>query len=211
MPTITGLQAQGKNRMKVYLDEEYAFSLCAAVAMALHVGEAVDNARVAVLQRRDALETAHARALRYLSYRPRSRAEVRSYLREKGYIPETVTQTLERLAKVGLLDDKEFAHFWIENRETFRPKGAVALRYELRQKGISAEIIDSAVSEIDEETSAMKAGRRTAIRLARTDEQTFRRRLLGFLQRRGFSYDVSCKVTRHLWHEYGGQQETEHG
>jgi len=111
-----------------------------------------------------------------------------------------------RLKQQGYLDDAEFARFWVENRQQFRPKGERALRQELRQKGVDEAIIQSAVADLDAEESAYAAARARALRLAALpdrDPLAFRRKLIEFLARRGFDYEVSQEVVERLARELG--------
>jgi len=212
VPKITRLQAQKKrkDRVNVYLDGEYAFGVQAAVALPLRVGQELDGDAVAALKRRDAFETAHDQALRFLSYRPRSCFEIDRYLQRKGTDPEVIAEVKSRLIRAGLLDDAAFARYWVENREAFRPRGAWGLRYELRQKGIADEVIAEALEGLDPEDSAYRAARGRARSMSHLDHRTFRERIGGFLRRRGFSYGVIRPVVERLWGEIGEPEEDEH-
>lgn len=207
---ITGLEAQRnrRDRVSVFVDGRYAFSLQGILAAELHQGQELTDHDIQDLEQRDAAETAYERALHYLSFRPRSEWEIRRYLQKKRGVDGGSTEdVLARLRRVGLVNDGEFARYWVENRESFRPRGRWALRAELRQKGVPPEAIEASLADLDEEASAMNAARRRARRLARLDEGAFHRRLLGFLQRRGFDYGVSRKVASHLWRELCVQRE----
>jgi len=138
----------------------------------------------------DEVERAYERALNFLSYRPRSEAEVRRRLRKKGVEDEGVEVVVERLTRAGLLNDREFARYWVENRLQFNPRGARALRHELREKGVPASIIADTLADFDEETSARRAAEAGMRRLAHLEPRDFRRRLGAYLARRGFSYAV---------------------
>jgi hypothetical protein len=133
--TVTKLQVQKRrrDRVNVYLDGRYAFSLPEMEAVKLRRGQVLSDADIAQLRHRDELSKAYNLALGYLSYRPRSQAEVQTHLQRKGYHEALVAEVLARLQDAGLVDDVEFAQYWVENRMQFRPKGPVALRYELRQ------------------------------------------------------------------------------
>jgi regulatory protein len=207
---ITALQIQQrrKDRVNVFLDGEYALSLQDILAARLRVGQELDDQQIAALQQRDVVEGVYERVLNYLSFRPRSEAEIRRYLQKKKLDSAGIDDILARLVRTGLVSDHDFAQFWVENREAHHPRGARALRSELRQKGIAGEIIESALGAVDEEASALEAAQRVVRRLEHLDEQTFRRRLLGLLQRRGFGYDISKRVTDRLWKEVTSQQET---
>ena len=85
---------------------------------------------------------AHDRALGFLSFRPRSSSEIRAYLARKGFSEAVIGEVLDRLSQSRLVDDAEFASYWIGNRQRFSPRGRRALLMELRQKGISLDIIE---------------------------------------------------------------------
>ena len=189
---ITALRVQKRNRQRVsvYLDGRFAFGLAAIEAARLRVGQFLSDEEIALLQKRDGVERAAERALNLLSYRPRSRAEVRRRLAQKGYEEETVEEALDRLTRAGLLDDRAFAHYWVENRFQFNPRGVAVLRQELWQKGVDQAIVEEVLAEYDEETAAARAAEAAVRRLRRLDPPTFRRRLSDYLRRRGFPYAV---------------------
>jgi regulatory protein len=109
---------------------------------------------------------------------------------------------VERLTHSGLLDDSEFAAYWLHNRKQFSPRSDRALRSELRQKGIDPEVIDAALNDLPgEEARALAAGRKRLRNVARLDESEFRHRMMGYLGRRGFSYATARTATDALWQE----------
>jgi regulatory protein len=198
--TVTALrfQKRDKNRVNVYLDGQFAFGLAAIEAARLRVGQALGDDDIARLQRQDKVEWAHERALNFLSYRPRSEAEVRRSLHKKGVQEEVVEVVIERLTRTGMLDDREFARYWVENRLQFNPRGARALGHELRQKGVPASIIADALVGFDEEAAARKASEAGARRLAHLEPDAFRRRLGAYLARRGFAYVVIAPLVEEM-------------
>ncbi len=191
--TITALrfQKRNKNRVNVYLDGQFAFGLAVIEVARLRVGQTLNDDDVALLRQQDEVERACERALNFLSYRPRSEAEVRRNLRKKSLDDEVITKVVERLTRAGLLNDREFALYWVENRFQFRPRGARALRYELREKGVSASIIAKVLEDLDEEAAARKVAEARLRQLAHLEPRDFRRKLGAYLARRGFSYAVT--------------------
>jgi len=205
---ITALQPQATNpnRLNVFVDGQFLLGvhITVAVQMGLRVDQELSPAQLEQLRQEEALQQAVERALNFLSYRPRSREEVRRYLRRKDTPPELIDSALERLDHLDLVDDHAFAEFWIESREQFSPKGAQALKNELRTKGVKREVIDELVNAEQDEERALRAGRKKALLLLRQptmDFATFRSRLGSFLQRRGFNYEVSTRTVRALWEE----------
>ncbi|MEZ0396053.1 MAG: RecX family transcriptional regulator [Anaerolineales bacterium] len=209
---ITAIEPQQKNpqRVNIYLDGEFAFGLAKIVAAWLKVGQELDEAGIARLQAEDERETAYQKALHFLSYRPRSSAEVRRNLTRRGLAPALVEATIARLQENGLLDDEQFARLWVENRSAFRPRSQAALKMELRQKGLDEQAIQSALEAEanDEEQLARLAARKQARRYAGLEWPEFRRKLGGFLARRGFSYTVLAPVLSEIWRETHPMAET---
>lgn len=211
MSKVTALKYQQKNRQRVnvYLDGQYAFGLQAPIAAGLRVGQELSPEDIAQLQDRDQAEVAYEKALGFLGYRPRSRAELEAYLARRKASPEVTQAVLARLAAVGLVDDDAFARYWVDNRESFRPRGRRSLRFELRRKGVPEAAVESAMQEIDETESAYRAAQDRAQRLSSLDYAVFRRRLGGFLQRRGFDYEIVKETVDRLWREAHGSGKEE--
>ena len=204
MSKITAIEPQQKNpqRVNVYLDGEFAFGLARITAGWLKVGQELSAEKIAALQAEDENEMAYQKALHFISYRPRSSAEVHQNLTKRGIPEALVEQTVNRLQRAGLVNDQEFARAWVENRNTFQPRSKSALRMELRRKGLSDEIVQSVLDEqVDEEAMAFEAARKYGRRLAGLEWPEFRQKLSGFLARRGFSYTTLSPVISVVWKE----------
>ncbi|HET8840307.1 MAG TPA: RecX family transcriptional regulator [Ktedonobacteraceae bacterium] len=205
---ITSLEQQAKNpdRVNLYLDGKFALGISAELMLklGLHLDQELSPADMQQIESEETRQQAVERAINYLSFRPRSQEEVRRYLRKKETPPEIIDAVLARLNQLDYLDDKAFASFWVENREQFNPRGSRALRNELRLKGVDREIVEETVSDEQDAELALRAARKKAQLLARSpgvDYAKFRSRLGGFLQRRGFSYEVVSRTVRTLWEE----------
>lgn len=209
MATITGIKRQKRNseRVNLYLDGQFAFGLAAITAVSLKVGQTLTPTDIDQLQAVDAVEQAKQAAIRFIEYRPRSNQEVEKKLQEKGYTPEVIAAAITRLQEVGLLDDLAFARYWVEQREAFRPRSRIALSHELRQKGISRQLIDTSVADIDESAAAKRAVEKKVSRWLQLDEAGFRQKMGGFLQRRGFPYDVIRETTASFWEQVAEEQD----
>jgi regulatory protein len=197
---ITALERQKRNieRINVYLDGEYALALPEIEAARLKVGQSLDDHEIAALKGADERERAHQRAVNLLSYRPRSMEEIRRNLSKKGYSEQTIEATLQRLENVGLVDDLEFARYWLEQRRDFKPRGAAMLRHELGQKGISRRIIDQVLTTVDEEELAERAARAWLERKRSLNPKDAKRKLYGYLVRRGFAYSTVRETLKRL-------------
>ena len=204
--TITRLEVQKKNkeRVNVYLDEEYAFGVGMTLALGLSRGEWLSDEAIARLQAEDEQGRAYNRGVRFLAHRPRSVAEMRQYLEKKEFSAAAIDFAVEKLRDRGYLDDEAFARFWVDNRMRFRPRGVYGLRYELRQKGIDDEVIDGALAGIDEEAAAWRAVQPKLAAWRKLERRQFENKMAGFLTRRGFSYDTARIVSKRAWEEIKG-------
>lgn len=140
-------------------------------------------------------------ALRYLSYRPRSEAEIRERLRRRRFPGPAIESALAQLKQLGLVDDAAFARVWVQSREASNPRSRLLLASELRQKGVDPEVIHREIAGIEEEASAYRAARKRALSLAAAQEEAFRHRLGAYLRRRGFSYELARHTVDRMWQE----------
>ena len=195
----------------ISIDGTYAFSLDGGSVIAeslipgLELTEA-DVRRLRVLAEESRLMDA---ALSFLTVRPRSRAEVRRRLlqpRRNRAVPsaEAVDRVLDTLAEKHLLDDREFADYWVEQRERFSPRSSYALAQELRQRGVDRDTTDAVVDAERDSQRALDAARQRLRAITGADYETFRAKLTAFLQRRGFNYSIARETVRALWEETCG-------
>jgi regulatory protein len=198
-------QRRGGQRVNVFVDGRYAFSLQRDLANLVRVGEPLSELQTAELLRDDEQARAFEAALIFLSYRPRSEHEVRERLFKKNVPEPVIDSVIERLKGARLVEDEEFARYWIEQRQAHRPRGARLLRQELRQKGLDSDIVGNALassSEVEDPVdAAYRAGQRKARSLRAVEEHPFREKLGQFLLRRGFDYETARAACRRLWEE----------
>jgi len=132
-------------------------------------------------------------ALRYLGYRSRSEAELRRYLKQRGYLPAAIDGALSRLRSWNYLDDEVFARDWALGRAQNRGQGPRRIDQELRSKGVSQALIRDAVREafdqVDETAQAKRLLAKRFAAAALKDAKT-RAKAAAFLQRRGYSSKV---------------------
>ena len=195
----------------ISIDGAYAFSLDGAtvVAEALTPGLSLTEDDVGLLRALADESRLLDAALTFLTARPRSRAEVRRRLLQPrrnrpAPMAETVDRGLDRLTEKHLLDDREFAEYWVEQRERFSPRSSYALAQELRQRGVDRDTTDAAIDDERDGQRALDAARQRVRALGGLDYETFRAKLTAFLQRRGFSYSIARETVRALWEETRG-------
>jgi len=211
--TITCLQIQQKNkeRVNIFLDEEYAFSLELMIAAGLKKGQTLTDREIAALQAEDEGKRAYAAALNFLGQRARSQAEVEQRLQQRDFSPAAIQGTIERLQREGYLDDSHFGQQWVANRQRFRPRSERALRYELRRKGMETTLIDEVIeqAEIDEDAAAWTALEPKVARWQGLDRIQFHQKAGSFLARRGFGHEVARRVIDRAWAQVQDEQATD--
>jgi regulatory protein len=199
--TAIKVQKHHPNRVNVYVDNEYAFGLTRITAAWLQVGQQLTSGKIAKLRAEDEREIAYMKALRYLDYRPRSRAEVRRALEKHAVPAEVIEDVFKRLERSGLVNDERFAKDWVENRSEFRPRSRRALAYELHQKGLAESAIKKALEGFNEEALAYQAALKQSRHYQGYPMRDFRNKLGSYLARRGFSYEIIKNVVARVWDE----------
>ncbi|MCH7786140.1 MAG: regulatory protein RecX [Chloroflexi bacterium] len=148
----------------------------------------------------ESFQRVNAAALRFLSYRPRSEAEVRTRLLRR-FPSNVVEEVIESLSEQNLLDDTSFSRLWTDSRVSHRPRSAAAIKRELITKGVAKDVAEDAVRDVDDQDSAYRAGLKLARRLEQADLNVFRRKMWGYLHRRGFGGSVARRTVARLWDE----------
>jgi len=167
-------------------------------------GETISDELLARLESRDAYLRAREIAVRLLAIRPRSTAELRLRLRQRRVSEEQARAVLHDLSAAGYLDDLAFARTWITGRIASRPCGVKRLRWELREKGVPAPLIEQAIREALGEGDLLAAEERFALALLERRSHAYRRltpearlrRIAGFLERRGFASGTIARLLR---------------
>lgn len=195
---ITALQPQrSKRRVSVSLDGNFLFGLAAdtVAALGLRVGMEVDRSRLDEIAREEQLYQARQYAFLLLSYKARTTSELRQRLTRKGYSPDVISHTLQRLTELKMIDDAGFARRFTEDRVTIGHKGKWRIRGELLKRGVAKEHIEDALATAPDETAAAReVAEKYLSRNRRLEPDVLKRRLYALLARRGFSPDTIRKV-----------------
>lgn len=200
--TITAIKKQKRNsnRVNIYLDDEFSFGLYVINAVRLKIGQTLSLSEINELQYEDQIESAYQKALNFIAYKPRTIFDVRKKLIDGGYPDQIIETILEKLLEKGYLNDQQFAENWIENKSLHKPRGKKLIRLELKQKNIDQEIIEDAVNQMDSDDElAVRAAEKYHKRLSNFDEEIYKRRLTGYLMRRGFSYSTIKPIVNGMW------------
>lgn len=187
--------AKNKQRYHIYVDEQYAFEVHEDILVkyALHKGKEMEPTQFSEILAEEERNKAYVYALRYLGFRPRTSAQVEGYLTEKGFPEELAREIRKRCEDQGYLDDQAFAEQWVRERMLNKSRSLMALRMELRQKGIAEEAIQEASIQVKKSDQVEAAVRVLVKRLRnRTEPLGYeeRQKLSAMLMRKGFSHEV---------------------
>ncbi len=200
---ISSIEKRRGHRVDVYVDGRLALTLGKefVVERGLRPGATITQDDLSELAEEGARRGALEAGLRLLSYRLRSKEELRRRLADKKYKEKAIESALARLRELGYLDDEVFARYWAETRQAQRPRSRRLLASELRRRGIDKATAEQATEDVSDDDAAYVAasGR---LRVLRGQEYgTFRERLGRFLTSRGFGYDVARQVIERCWAE----------
>jgi regulatory protein len=155
----------------------------------------------------DPLALVREAALALLSRREHSRRELARKLRRKGHSRDQIEVVLTRLEEVGLVSDERYARLFVTDTLAVRPLGRRRIVQGLRLKGIEPEAAGRALEEVyrdravDDRSLAEDLARRRAGRLQTLEPTAARRRLAGFLARRGFDAVIVADTLRRVLRE----------
>jgi regulatory protein len=193
-------QKKDKKRYSLFVNDKFILGLSQETLanFSLKVGDKIDKDRLIEIEQKENISQAKEFALKLLSFRPRSRKELKDRLKKKGFDQEIIERTLNRLEELNLIDDYKFASMWVEEKLRYRPTGRRVLERELYLKGIEkdiiAEVLDRAYSEVDEKELALKILEKKKKQYAKLDEDVAKRRINNLLLRRGFSYQTIASI-----------------
>ena len=145
----------------------------------------------------DSESAARAIVLRRLTASARTRHELDEDLTDRGIPPEVIERVLDRFEEVGLVNDAEFADLWVASRHRTRGTARSVLRRELRNKGVSDDLAESALASISSEDELVRARAlidRKLITLRSASRDHAQRRLVAYLLRRGYQGGIAFAV-----------------
>jgi regulatory protein len=205
MPIITSIKQQkNKNRVNVYLDDKFSsrggpasgwgfgIDLDNFVKLGLRVGQELTEEEIAKVVKTAEYQKTLDKLLRFAMVRPRSEKEITDYFRRKQVHPSLFSKLLKKLRLLNLLNDLEFARWWIEQRIQFKSKSKRVIIQELKIKGISQDNIDDAFGDtvIDEEKMAKELLEKKIYKWKNLEPREAKQKMSQYLAGKGFSWNT---------------------
>jgi regulatory protein len=203
MPVITSIKPQeNSKRVNIYLDGKFGFGLDLQTFLKekLKVEQDLTQKQIESIVKRGEFQDSYDKILLYAAIRPRSSREYELWFKKHRVHKSLHEEILNRLKRLELLDDAKFAVWWIQQRQTFRPKSKRVLIGELRVKGIAQDVIAKVLAEenIDEKQAAKELVSKKKYKWDKLEGYEKRRKIYAFLMQKGFDSEVIKDVLEEI-------------
>ncbi len=212
MSKITKIETgkRNKERVNVYIDDEYAFSINMELVykFGLKVNEEVNKEKLIEISKSENLSKCKESALRTIERSYKTEKEIRDKLLSKEFDIETVDTTIDFLIEYGFIDDSKFVSMYIKDR--IRTQGRNKIRYSLISKGVNKLLIEEAFSELDRDDEMERATilcEKKYLNISKREDDDFKikNKLTRYLLGRGYDYDIAKEVIREVFIKYKGE------
>jgi regulatory protein len=199
VPVITSIKQQKKkDRVNVYLDNKFGFGidLDNFVLLNLRMDQELTDEEITEIIKKSEFQKTWEKLLRFAMTRPRSEKEVFAWFRKKEIHESIQPELVKKLKHFDLLDDEKFARWWVEQRQSFRPKPRRVLIQELRIKGIDKETVDKVLGDevLDEVKMAKNILAKKEYKWKNLEPREVKQKKSVYLAGKGFNWDVIEKV-----------------
>ena len=198
MGTITeiSVQKKNKNRCNIYIDNLFAFGVSNELIYKenLKVGMIVDEEKLKKIAYEENLINCKETALKIIERSYKTKKEMIKRLLEKGYALEEINETLKFLEEYNFINDESYTKAFINDRT--KTQGKQKIKYALKNKGVSDEIIEEELSKLDmekeKENANILALKKYNILIKReSDKYKLKEKIIRFLISRGYNYEVA--------------------
>lgn len=198
---ITSIEPQRNDkRVNIYVDDLFTIGIDEELKFKykLEVGMEVDDEFIKEVLKSEEQNKVTNQALNLLSFRQRSEKEIYSALKRKGYEDLYIQRAIDYCKEQRYLDDRVFAKAFIKDKLNLNKLGEQRIKYELLAKGISQDIIDDVlvVDKDDQFEAALKLAKKKLPSYRNDDRNSTYRKLSGFLQRKGYTFEIISKIMK---------------
>ncbi|WMM26889.1 RecX family transcriptional regulator [Tissierella sp. MB52-C2] len=196
---ITNIEPQrNKNRVNIYVDNVFSIGIEDELRFKynLRVGMEVTDEFIKDILKVEEQNKVTSHALNLLSYRQRSEKEIYMALKRKNFEDIYISKAIDYCKENNYINDKAFAEAFVKDKVNLNKLGPERIKYELILKGVSKDIIDSVLvlDRDDQYEMALELAIKKLNSYKNDDKNSIYRKLSGFLQRKGYSYDIISKV-----------------
>ena len=200
MSKITKIEAQKrtKDRVNIYIDEAYAFSVSAELVYreGLRKDLVINEEKLKEVVKEDNIIKCKNTALRIVERSYKTEKEIKEKLFEKGYEKDEIDKTLEFLSEYKFINDEAYTKMYVKDRSKTQGRGRI--KYALMKKGVDQEDIESALETIDKDEEKEARKRYLAISKRESDKYKIWNKLCRFLVGRGYDYSLVKEVVKEV-------------
>lgn len=201
------VQAKNKERYNIYIDQAFVFGVSEAtlVRFALHKGQDLTTEDVKSIYQSERESSAYNLAVRFLSYRLRSKKEVRDQLKSAEVSADLIETTLSRLEDLTLIDDRVYGQSYTRTAARINQKGPNMICRELKQKGLSEGDIAVSLEEYDHDQQLANAKalaeKQYQKHIRKTSLRESEQKTKAFLMQKGYDSDIIQHVLSEIHEE----------
>lgn len=205
MDIITKIEIgkRNKERVNIYIDDEFAFSLSAEIVYKENLApkQVIDVEKLIRLAREDEFMKCKSSALKIVERSYRTEKEIFNKLITKEYSKESINRTIEFLREYNLINDRNYVKMYVKDK--LKSQGKNKIKYNLKRKGISDELIIEELSKIDDEDSKNGAiilaqKKYNELKRRESDQYKLSQKLYRFLISKGYNYDLASDVMKEV-------------
>lgn len=203
MNKITNVEVQkkNKNRVNVYIDEEFAFSCDAEIVYKYGIkkNNEVNAKQLMEIMEEENFVKCKNSALRIIERTYKTEKEITDKLREKGYDEKSINRTIDFMEEYNLLNDKKYTDMYIKDK--IKVQGINKIKYNLLRKGVCEEVIRDKITNIskdDEKEGALKLAQKKYNQIINREQDKYKvsQKLYRFLVSKGYDYDCINEVIK---------------
>lgn len=198
---VTEIKKIGKGQRYYLVLDEYNKFVIEAEILAKHkikTFDEIDSEKLNTILLENGELSAFDRALSYLEKNIKTEKGIRDYLKQKGFLDETIDKTVEKLVEYGYINDEIYAENYI--RTYSNKKGKKLLAFELAMKGVDKQIINEKLDElleVEDEISSCRELLKKYLKNKAIDLKT-KQKAYAHLASKGFSNDAINKAIREV-------------
>lgn len=205
MGKITKIEAQKrtKDRVNIYIDEVYAFSVSTELVYreGLRKELVVNEEKLKQIVKEDNIIKCKNTAIRIVERSYKTEKEIREKLFEKGYEKDEIDKTLDFLKEYKFINDEAYTRMYVNDKSKLQGRGKI--KYALIKKGVDEQEIESALETIDkdkEKEVALELARKKYVIISKREDDKYKlwNKLCRFLVSRGYDYSLVKEVVREV-------------
>lgn len=201
---ITEIKKIGRgDRYSIFIDDVFDGTLEAEILVKhkLKTGNEIDEEQWRQIKLENGKLSAFSRAVGYIEKSLKTQKQLQTYLKEKGFLQESIDDAVQKLKEYGYIDDKVYAENYIKTYKD--KKGKIKLKFDLLSKGVAADVIEEALQEFVDEDEQYAACEKLLKKYVKNKPQDIKLKSKAYahLFSKGFSGDIISRAIGKIFSE----------